>query len=59
MDVPARQRCGCSGPFLRPALYSPRNDPNPEMIHNPEMIPKSTSEMNPISLHVDPEMIPN
>ena len=23
-------------------LYSPRNDPDPEMIPNPEMIPKST-----------------
>ena len=23
-------------------LYSPRNDPAPEMIPNPEMIPKST-----------------
>ena len=24
------------------ALYSPRNDPDPEMIPNPEMIPKLT-----------------
>ena len=24
------------------ALYSSRNDPDPEMIPNPEMIPKST-----------------
>ena len=31
-------------------LYSPRNDPDPEMIPNPEMIP--------IFLLVDPEMIP-
>ena len=23
-------------------MYSPRNDPDPEMIPNPEMIPKST-----------------
>ena len=34
------------------------------MIPNPEMIPKSTPidtdpEMIPISLHLDPEMIPN
>ena len=47
MDVPARQRCGCSGPFLRPALHSPRNDPNPEMIPNPGMIPKSTPKWTP------------
>ena len=32
-------------------LYSPRNDPDPEMIPNPEMIPTF--------LLVDPEMIPN
>ena len=31
-------------------LYSPRNDPDPEMIPNPEMIPTF--------LLVDPEMIP-
>ena len=28
--------------FRTCALYSPRNDPDPEMIPNPEMIPKST-----------------
>ena len=26
----------------KPDMYSPRNDPDPEMIPNPEMIPKST-----------------
>ena len=50
-------------------LYSPRNDPDPEMIPNPEMILKSTPkwsrprndpdpEMIPTFLLVDPEMIP-
>ena len=48
-------------------LYSPRNDPDPEMIPNPEMIPKSTPkwsrndpdpEMIPTFLIVDPQMIP-
>ena len=28
-------------------LYSPRNDPDPEMIPNPEMIPKSTPKWFP------------
>ena len=28
--------------LLSRVLYSPRNDPDPEMIPNPEMIPKST-----------------
>ena len=36
--------------LLSGVLYSPRNDPDPEMIPNPEMIP--------IFLLVDPEMIP-
>ena len=43
-------------------LYSPRNDPDPAMTPNPEMIPTDPqidTEMIPISLHVDPEMIPN
>ena len=30
------------GQIFRPVLYSPRNDPDPEMIPNPEMIPKLT-----------------
>ena len=34
-------------------LYSPRNDPQPW--NDPQIDP----EMIPISLHVDPEMIPN
>ena len=38
-------------------LYSPRNDPDPEMIPNPEMILKSTPKMIPTFLLVDPEMI--
>ena len=29
-------------PINQSALYSPRNDPDLEMIPNPEMIPKST-----------------
>jgi len=28
-------------------LYSPQNDPDPEMIPNPEMIPKSTPKIIP------------
>ena len=60
--------------YLTPAageLYSPWNDPDPEMIPNSEMIPKSTlkwspnrpwndpdPEMIPTFLLVDPEMIP-
>ena len=44
-------------------LYSPRNDPDPEMIPNPVMIPKSTPKWSrprnePTFLLVDPEMIP-
>ena len=34
-------------------LYSPWNDPDPEMIPNLEMIPKSTPKFD-----TDPEMIP-
>ena len=46
-------------------LYSRRNDPDPEMIPSPKMIPKSTPandpdpEMLPISLCVDHEIIPD
>ena len=45
-------------------VYSPRNDPDPEMIPNPEMTPNrpqnnTDPKMIPISLHVDPEMILN
>ena len=29
------------------SFYSPRNDPNLEMIPNPEMIPKSTPKLSP------------
>ena len=39
-------------------LYSPRNDPDPEMIPKPLNDPQIDPEMIPISLHVDPEMIP-
>ena len=39
-------------------LYSPRNDPDPEMIPNPEMIHKLTPKWSPFFLLVDPEMIP-
>ena len=40
-------RVGVYGQFMvyrrqRGYLYSPRNDPDPEMIPNPEMIPKLT-----------------
>ena len=33
----------------KPDMYSPRNDPDPEMIPNPEMIPKSTPKWSPIN----------
>ena len=39
--------------LLTRVLYSPRNDPQPW--NDPQIDP----EMIPISLHVDPEMIPN
>ena len=39
--------------LLSRVLYSPRNDPQPW--NDPQIDP----EMIPISLHVDPEMIPN
>ena len=46
--------------FRTCALYNPRNDRDPEMIPNPEMIPKSTPEWcrprnDP---QIDPEMMP-
>ena len=34
-------------PIWYEVLYSPRNDPDPEIIPNPEMIPKSTSKWSP------------
>ena len=39
-------------------LYSPRNDPDPEMIPQPWNDPQIDPEMIPIFLLVDPEMIP-
>ena len=40
-------------PLQALGLYSPQNDPDPKMIPNPEMVPKSTQN------DTDPEMIPN
>ena len=50
-------------PLSGRVLYSPRNDPDPEMIPNPEMIPKPARndpdpEMIPTFILVDPEMTP-
>ena len=45
---------------LAGVLYSPRNDPDPEMIPNPEMIPKSTPKWSPLfflSTRNDPQGI--
>ncbi len=44
-------------------LYSPRNDPDPEMIPNPELIPKLTLKWSrprndPQIFNANPEMIP-
>ena len=50
--------------WVASGLYSPRNDPDPEMIPTLKWSPipprnDTNPEMIPISLHVDPEMIPN
>ena len=43
----------------RKDLYSPRNDAQPPNDLQPRNDPQIDPEMIPISLHVDPEMIPN
>ena len=51
-----RDRKNCTGKLSE--AYSPRNDPDPEMILNPEMIPQIDPDMIPTFLLVDSEMIP-
>ena len=45
-------------PIWYEVLYSPRNDPDPEMIPNPEMIPKSTPKWSPFLFTSTPKWSP-
>ena len=42
----------------KPDMYSPRNDPDREMIPNPEMIPKSTPKWSPFLFTSTPKWSP-
>ena len=46
------------GRFLTWNLYSSRNDPDPEMIPNPDMIPKSTPKWSPFLFTATPKWSP-
>ena len=56
----ARQMlCGIAWtPIWYEVLYSPRNDPDPEIIPNPEMIPKSTPKWSPFLSTSTPKWSP-